>query len=160
MTDDTSRLSCSETSPSAAPMERADVTEVHVNPRAWVPQSGRYLTAMAQVPPVLCVPELGRRRFTALDSSMPCPSIGTLLELSQRLHLPARYQYLLPVPLSILLAVLHFFSSMAQQPHYFHHNSDRNMLNCKVGTASTRLESQFHTGLAWAIHNRRLFRGP
>ncbi|EWZ98901.1 hypothetical protein FOWG_02765 [Fusarium oxysporum f. sp. lycopersici MN25] len=47
-------------------------------------------------------------------------------------------------------------SSMAQQAHYFHHNSDRNMLNCKVSTASTRIESQSRTGLAWAIHNRRL----
>ncbi|EXA49507.1 hypothetical protein FOQG_00932 [Fusarium oxysporum f. sp. raphani 54005] len=47
-------------------------------------------------------------------------------------------------------------SSMAQQAHYFHHNSDRNMLNCKVSTASTRIKSQSRTGLAWAIHNRRL----
>jgi hypothetical protein len=30
------------------------------------------------------------------------------------------------------------------------------MLNSKVSSASARIESQSRTGLAWAIHNRRL----
>jgi hypothetical protein len=86
-------------------------------------------------------------------------SLNSLLELSQRLHLPAintGLQYQSQSYWQSYMVATVILSSMAQQAHYFHHNSDRNMLNCKVSTASTRIESQSRTGLAWAIHNRRL----